>query len=227
MEGDRGWVLQGVLSRAIFRRPPVSGQKYFTVLSLRISNIYDKKKGIAKKLILTLHAIMISQEVVLVAGDFNGTAWRCRSRDNFSTIDEAFMDSILPTPPGAPPLWGPGSIPDNWADVCGFLKPPGSQRFWKVNEHGAFSIPRITLGFRPNGQSCHHETWLHLDFVDWSKQKVYEQRISLNERPAECSYGNPKRRISEIMSDTPSLRKCVTTHTGFILFSMQVVTFYF
>ena len=59
------------------------------------------------------------------------------------------------------------------------------------------------------------------------KQKVYEQRISLNERLAECSYGNPKRRISEIMSDTRSLRKCVTTNTGFILFSMQVVTFYF
>ena len=30
---------------------------------------------------------MISQEVDLVASDFNGTAWRCRSRDNLSTID--------------------------------------------------------------------------------------------------------------------------------------------
>ena len=99
MEGEQGWVLQGVLSRAIFRRPPVSGQKYFndeiyrksqlshnlsdarvryldhivqryfTVLSLRTSNIYAKKKGIAKKLILTLRAIMSSQEVDLVAGD--------------------------------------------------------------------------------------------------------------------------------------------------------------
>ena len=49
MEGEQGWVLQGVLSRAIFRRPPVSGQKYFTVLSLHISNICAKKKGIAKK----------------------------------------------------------------------------------------------------------------------------------------------------------------------------------
>ena len=63
--------------------------KYFTVLSLHNSNIYAIKKGIAKKLILTLRAIMISQEVDLVAGDFNGTAWRCRSRDNLSTIDEA------------------------------------------------------------------------------------------------------------------------------------------
>ena len=74
VEGEQGWVLQGVLSRASFRRAAVSGQKFFTVLSLHISNIYAKKKGIAKKLILTLRAIMTSQEVDLVAGDFNGTA---------------------------------------------------------------------------------------------------------------------------------------------------------
>ena len=60
------------------------------------------------------------------------------------------------TPPGPTPLWGPGSIPNNWADVCGFLKPPGSQRFWKVNKHGAFSIPRQALGLRSSDQSCHH-----------------------------------------------------------------------
>ena len=70
MEGEQGWFLQGVLSRASFRRSPVSGQKYFTVLSPRISNIYAKKKGIVKNLVLTLRAIMISQEVDLIAGDF-------------------------------------------------------------------------------------------------------------------------------------------------------------
>ena len=181
MEGEQGWVLQGVLSSAICRRPPVSGQKYFTVLSLHVSNIYAKKKGIAEKLILTLRAIMISQEVDLVAGDFNGTAWRHRGKDNLSTIDEAFTDCALLTPTGSSPLWGPGSIPDKWAHVCGFLKLPGSQRSWKVNKHGAFSIPRKTLGLRANDQSCHHETWLHLDFVDrsntWSRRNAYEPRI--------------------------------------------------
>ena len=151
-------VFQGVLSRASFRRAAVSGQKLFTVLSLHISNIYAKKKGIAKKLIWTLRAIMISQEVDLVAGDVNGAAWRCRSRDNLSTIDEAFADCALPTPPGTTPLWRPGSIPTKWADVCGFLNHPGSQPFWKVSKHGAFSIPRQALGLRPNDQSCHHET---------------------------------------------------------------------
>ena len=100
VEGEQGWVLQGVLSRASFRRSTVSGQKFFTVLSLHISNVYAKKKGIAKKIIQAVRALMISQDIDLVAGDFNGTAWRCRSRDNLSTTDEAFTDCALPTPPG-------------------------------------------------------------------------------------------------------------------------------
>ena len=33
-----------------------------------------KKRGIAKKLILTIRAIMIGQQIDVVAGDFNGTA---------------------------------------------------------------------------------------------------------------------------------------------------------
>ena len=86
MDGEQGWVMQGALSRASFRRSPVSGQKYFTVLSLHISNICAQKNGIAKKFIFTLRAIMISQEVDLVAGDFNGTAWRHRGKDNLSTV---------------------------------------------------------------------------------------------------------------------------------------------
>ena len=42
-----------------------------------------RKKGIAKKIIQTLRAIMISQDVDLVASDFKGTAWRCRSREYY------------------------------------------------------------------------------------------------------------------------------------------------
>ena len=76
-------------------------------------------------------------------------------------------------------------------------------RFWKVRMHGVFSIPRRTLGLRPTDQSCHHETWLHLDFVDntWSKQGDHDRRFFLKERPAAGSYGHQKRRISEVMSD--------------------------
>ena len=74
----------------------------------------------------------------------------------------------------------------------------------KVNKHGAFSILRKEFGLRPNDQSCHHETWFHLNFVDWSKtwsRQTNESRISLKERSADGAYDNPKRRISEVMSD--------------------------
>ena len=47
----------------------------------------------------------ITGERAEVLLQFNGTARRCRSRDNLSTIDEAFTDSTLPTLPDRPPLW--------------------------------------------------------------------------------------------------------------------------
>ena len=167
MEGDSGWVLQGVLSRASFRRQPLNDQKTFTVLSLPISNVYAKKRGIGKKLILTIRAVMLKENVDLVAGDFNGGAWRRDNRNNISIIEEAFADCALPMPPAPHHCGGPGSIPGNWADVCRFLKPPASDRQWKVRLHGAFSLPHDALGLRPDDQSCHHEAWLHLDFVEW------------------------------------------------------------
>ena len=147
MEGEQGWVRQGVLSRASFRRPAVSVQKYFTVLSLHISNNYATKKGIAKKLIVTLRAIMTSQEVDLVACDFIGAAWQWRR-----------------------------------GHKAGFLNPRGSERFWKVCKHGAFSIPRISFGRGPTDQRCHNETWLHLNFVDWNNTGPRKTRITLKER---------------------------------------------
>ena len=85
--------MSGALSRAAFKRQAANGQKKFTVMCLHISNIFAKKRGIAEKLILAIRIIMTSQQVDLIAGDFNGTAWR-------STIEEAFSDCNLPTPPG-------------------------------------------------------------------------------------------------------------------------------
>ena len=100
---------------------------------------------------------------------------------------------------------GPGSIPNSWADVCGFLNPPGSDRYWKERMRGAFSISRKVLKLRPNDQSCHHETWLHLDFVDWrntrSQQGEHDRRIFLKERLTPLHQAAQKRRISDIMSD--------------------------
>ena len=81
----------------------------------------------------------------------------------------------------------------------------GSQRFGKVNKHGAFSIPRQALDLRSSDQSCHHETWLHLQFVEWSNQwnheAHYNGNIRLKERPASSGNRAPKRNISEVLSD--------------------------
>ena len=140
---------------------------------------------------------MISQNIDSIAGDFNGAALRCRSRDNNSTIDEVFSDCALPTPPGTPPLWGPGSIPNNWADVCGFLKPPGSQRF--LEGEPTWCLFHATTGswlYDQGDQSCHQETWLHLHFVDWNNkwnhQAHYNGNIRLKELPASSGYGAPE-----------------------------------
>ena len=64
--------LQGVLSRASFRRQPPNGNKKIKVLSLHISKFYAKKRGIGKKLILTIRAVMLDKEVDLVASDQRG-----------------------------------------------------------------------------------------------------------------------------------------------------------
>ena len=67
-EGESGWVLQGVISRASFRRTPSSGQKSFTVAPLHINNNYAKKRGIGKKLLLTIRAIMLGRALVTTTG---------------------------------------------------------------------------------------------------------------------------------------------------------------
>ena len=49
VEGEHGWVLQGVVSRASFRRAAASGQTVFTVLSLHINNVYAKNEVLPRK----------------------------------------------------------------------------------------------------------------------------------------------------------------------------------
>ena len=39
------------------------------------------------------------------------------------------------------PLWRQGGVPGEWSDVCGFLKPPGSENERQVRVHEAFNYP--------------------------------------------------------------------------------------
>ena len=99
--------MQGVVSKAAFRRQPRNGQQTFTVMSLHINDNYVKKRGFGKKLLFTIRAIMQDEHVKLVACDFNGAAWRQTSRNNphpTITHEEAFADTDFPMPPGPTPL---------------------------------------------------------------------------------------------------------------------------
>ena len=66
-EGESGWVLQGIMSRASFRREPLSGPKSFTV---HMINSFAKMRGIGKKLLFTIRAVMLEEHVDVVAGAF-------------------------------------------------------------------------------------------------------------------------------------------------------------
>ena len=72
-EGQSGWVSQAVISRASFRRLPPNGKSFSTMMSLH-TNHFVKKRGMGKKLLLTVCAVMLQEHVDMVAGDFNCAA---------------------------------------------------------------------------------------------------------------------------------------------------------
>ena len=66
-----------------------------------------QKRGIDKKLFLTMRAVMLDEKVDLVACDFNGAAWRrTTSASPLSIIEEAFadLDPLAPDHCGVPAL---------------------------------------------------------------------------------------------------------------------------
>ena len=81
--------------KAAFRRQPGSGQKTFTVMSLHIDNNYAKKRGIGKKLLHTIRAVLQEEYVDLVAVDFDGAGWRQSSGNNLNRL--VFLRKHLPT----------------------------------------------------------------------------------------------------------------------------------
>ena len=114
-------MIQGVISKASFRRKPRGGKSSFTVMSLHINNNYAKKRGIGKKILLAFRAVMLDEHIDLVAGDFNGAAWRRQTNNgNLSIIEEAFSGSDIPMPPGPTPLWAQGQYQVNGLTYADF-----------------------------------------------------------------------------------------------------------
>ena len=100
-------------------------------MSLHINNNYAKKRGIGKKLLLTIRAVMLEEHVDLVTGDFKGAAWR-QSNSNNPQPTSIIADTDFPMPPGPTPLCVPGAVPGEWTDVCGFVNHPNSDDTWRI-----------------------------------------------------------------------------------------------
>ena len=59
------------------------------------------KRGIGKKLLLAFRAVVLDKRTDVVAGDFDGAAWRRQTNNgNLSFNEEAFAASDSPMPPG-------------------------------------------------------------------------------------------------------------------------------
>ena len=50
-------------------------------------------------------------------------------------------------PSGSTRLWGPGAVPGEWADVCGFLKPPDSMKSGKYDYTVRFPFATVPWVF--------------------------------------------------------------------------------
>ena len=135
-EGQSGWVLQAVISRASFRRIPRNGKSYFTMMSLHIHNHYAKKRGIGENLLLAVRTVMRQEQVDMVGGDFNGAAWR-RQSGNEQRRNSTMRSSshLVPKPSGI--------------FAC-------TVRSKSLTKHSV----EVT------DQNCHHEVWVHLLHVN-------------------------------------------------------------
>ena len=105
---------------------------------------------------------------------------------------QTFRCRLAPTP-----LWGPGTVPGEWTDVCGFVKPAKSHDVWKIRP------PRETLGRRQRDQSCHHEVsnrYAH------EPRGNYEQSSS---RKGPAPTRLPKRKVGTTMKATI---RCLLCH---------------
>ena len=194
VEGDAGWVIQSVLSLAFSSTMAKEHSQFCRCTSVTFTprrchrkeaNPYDSCSDARRE-----------------AGDFNGASGRRTTwASAFSIIEEAFAGCDLPLLPGLPPLSVPGTVLGTWSDVCGFIKHPDSHKLWRVRQHNAFSILHEALGIWQTDQRCHHEVWLHLDFVEQrcsqSHHVRHDQRILLKERSAPYHYSEQKGHISD------------------------------
>ena len=204
--------MQGFLPLASFRRSRVSGQVTFTVFSLHISNIYATKKSITKKLILTLRVLWFLKKLL----------WLRAISVALRGVVAAETTSVLLTKP----LLTVSNLRHRPAHHCGDLDL--GQTFADFSNHRVLNVlgkwtSRVHSPshgkhstWDQNDQSCHHETWLHLDFVDWSNTWSKQSCVWAAHFPERTTCRmliRPKNVLAKSWATTRSRPECVTIHT--------------
>ena len=165
-EGNEGWIMQGVLSRASFHRPPLAARK-LAVLSLPTSHIYHHKTGFCNKKV-HLHDPCHHDW----STDGFCCMWFQWDSVAVSTIEKAFADCSLPTPLGPHHCGDPDRF-----QTTGVTCVVSSNSLIHIGlgrcDFMVLSPSHAKLGLRPTDESCHHETWLHLDFVNCRKTQSH------------------------------------------------------
>ena len=109
--------------------------------------------------------VMCQEQIDMVAGDFNGAAWRQKSGDDQqrdSTIEEAFANTNLPIPRHC-------GVQETFQENGPTYVDSSSRRIQTVSGRyavTAFEINRDVLGIRPTDQSCHHVARIHLSHAN-------------------------------------------------------------
>ena len=96
------------------------------------------------------------------------------------------------------PFWGPEAVPGKRTFV-------DSSNHLILTKGGKYANTEHSPHIRQSDQSCRHEVWLHLGFVEWrsaqSHLEKHDRRILLKERSAPYHYGKQKGHISDVTSD--------------------------
>ena len=110
-------------------------------MSVHINNQFATKRR-SEKVANTVRTVTQEEHADLIDAD-----QRCRLAAHVATIE----DSV---PFAHQPLWGPGAVLGEWADVCGFVGPPDSQDERQVRLHGARWVLRPKIKSATTTSGC-------------------------------------------------------------------------
>ena len=151
--------LNYLLVKSRFRPPPKGGRNTYTVISAHLCNSAAKRLDVAKQLLSQLWKVVEENDADIIAGDSNSSAYRERGREDRSSIDEAWSETLVVPPPGKVPTWGHMQESD---DCCGFVLTKNSQSSWRVAYHGSYELNRDKLQKRTKGKAPHLTVYVNV-----------------------------------------------------------------